>query len=108
MIFRIVLFKLDDAHEAQRDRWADEDRSALVALDARVGLPADDEARRSWDVCWNLQAPDLAEMDALVVSASYTSALAAASARAIVVKAWSFETGSVETRSFEAPPRVGR
>ena len=91
MIFRIVLFKLDDAHESQRERWADEDRAALLGHHARVGLPADDEARRSWDVCWNLQAPDLAAMDALVESASYTRALDAATARALVVKAWSFE-----------------
>ena len=91
MIFRIVLFKLDDAHEAQRDRWAEEDRVALAALDARVGLPADDEARRSWDVCWNLRAPDVSAMEALVQGADYMRSLEAASPRAIVVKAWSFE-----------------
>lgn len=100
MIFRIVLFKLDDAHEGQRDRWADEDRATLGSL-GRVGLPADDEARRSWDVCWNLQAPDASAMEVLVESADYTSALDAASARAIVVKAWSFET-----EPFEVCPRT--
>ncbi len=91
MIFRIVLFKLDDAHETQRDRWAHADRAALASLGARVGLPADEEARRSWDLCWHLHAPDLAAMGALLQDVVYESALHAASARAIVVKAWSFQ-----------------
>ena len=70
MIDRIVLYKLTDEYctDAARAEIAAHAREVFAALpqvrDARVGLPADAEAKRSWDLSLVLRFDDLAAIEA--------------------------------------------
>lgn len=95
MIERYWFVKLRDAHVADRDAIAAHlrdtlaGRAGVVAVSA--GTPADDSAR-SWDLGVVVRSPDLAALAALLAEPAVSTLLDDwLAARAVVVKAWSFQ-----------------
>ena len=97
MIDRIVLYKLTDEYctDAARAEIAAHAREVFAALpqvrDARVGLPADAEAKRSWDLSLVLRFDDLAAIEASLPHPDHQAFVRYMEARTVVKKAWSFE-----------------
>lgn len=88
---RIALFKLPENIEAERARFAGEDRAALDGTGVEVSLPADAHSLAAWDICWLLQANNLESLESTLSEPAFRSAWQAANERALVIKAWSFE-----------------
>lgn len=95
MIARIVLLKLHEAAMAGREDFA---RSALDFLralpmvrDVRIGLPADPDSARSWDLSLQVFLADQAALDAYLADPSHQAFVAAEILpRSAVRKAWNF------------------
>jgi hypothetical protein len=94
MVERIMLFKLNDPST----------RQAIAALmvstfskltdieELSVGVPADMHAEKSWDLSVVIGVPNLALLDALLASNTFTNFLEKTmNGRYTVLKAWSFE-----------------
>ena len=97
MVDRILLFKLVDS--AARDEVAAVLTRELATLPSlvhiHVGLPADEASAKSWDVSCVLRFATLTDLDAALAGATFQTCLSALAERCAVIKAWSFETGSL-------------
>ena len=86
MIDRVHLFKLHDAETSTRDRLADGVRAALTGWTGRVGIPADAEAAKAWDLHVMVTHP----ADAVGLDEALETALREVRERSVVEKYWSF------------------
>jgi hypothetical protein len=94
MIERIILFKLNDP--TTREECAALTAAALDKIDAieelSVGLPADANAEKSWDLSLVIGVANLALLNTVLESAAFTAYLdGVMKDRCAVIKAWSFE-----------------
>lgn len=94
MVERIMLFKLNDP--STRQAIAALMVSTLSKLtdieELSVGVPADPHAEKSWDLSVVIGVPNLALLDALLASNTFTNFLEKTmNGRITVMKAWSFE-----------------
>ena len=98
MIQRIVLFKLKDEY-ANDDARAEIGAKTLTMLkglsdvvDAYVGLPADDESKKSWDLSLVVVFESMAAVESYRVDAVHAAHVKDYMLpRAEVRKAWNFE-----------------
>ena len=96
-IERVILIKLADENVSSsgRDECASAARACMKdepEATLFVGLPADKEALRSWDLALRLTCSSAEAFDRVRARAPYRGLLAALDERSIVVKAWSFQT----------------
>lgn len=92
MIQRFCFVKLLDVEVATRAELAELIRARLrsAGADAVVGLPADESAVR-WDLSIVIAAESVAAWNALAMRPAMIGVFDELSARAAVVKAWTFE-----------------
>ena len=98
MIDRIVLFKLKDeltTDDARRE-VAGEVKRVIASLpgvkDVRVGLPADEDAGRSWDVSLIVRFASHASYEAYRDHDDHAALIESyLGPRLVIVKAWNFE-----------------
>jgi hypothetical protein len=95
MIARFVLLKLHEEAMAGRLDFARRALDFLRALpmvqDVRVGLPADADSARSWDLSLQVFLADQAALDAYLADPSHQAFVASEILpRAAVRKAWNF------------------
>lgn len=98
MIRRIVLIKLIDAHanEAGRAEVASRSREVLPTVPGvravAVGLPADERARKDWDLCIEVHFDRLEDVQPYIAHPIHRELVDAfMRPRLEVIKAWSFE-----------------
>lgn len=94
MVERIMLFKLNDP--STREAIAAMTVSTLAKLhdieELSVGVPADANAEKSWDLSIVIGVPNLPLLDALLASNTFTNFIEKTmNGRYAVMKAWSFE-----------------
>lgn len=94
MVERIMLFKLNDPSTRQAIAALMVSTFAKLAdiEELSVGVPADADAEKSWDLSVVFGVPNLALLDALLASNTFTTFFEKTMAgRYAVMKAWSFE-----------------
>lgn len=94
MVERIMLFKLTEP--STRQAIAALTVSTLSKLsdieELSVGVPADPSAEKSWDLSVVIGVPNLALLDALLASNTFSTFMEKTmNGRYTVMKAWSFE-----------------
>lgn len=92
MIQRFCFVKLLDDEVSRRAELADKLRAELAdaGADAVVGVPADESAQR-WDLSIVITAASLDAYNALARLPAMTGVFDDLAARAVVVKAWTFQ-----------------
>ena len=92
MIQRFCFVKLLDDEVGTRTELAQMMRAQLesAGADVVVGLPADDSAAR-WDISIVITAASVEAWHALAAAPAMTGVFDELSARAAVIKAWTFE-----------------
>lgn len=94
MVERIMLFKLNDPSTRQAIAALMVSTFAKLAdiEELSVGIPADPEAAKSWDLSVVIGVPNLALLDALLAGHTFTTFLEKTmNGRYTIMKAWSFE-----------------
>lgn len=111
MIERIELFKLQDVHATDEGRAAAHRMSREALAEApgytelRVGLPADPDSLRSWDLSLVVRFDDLESERVYLESESYVTHDAELMKRSIVKKHWSFEIQITNREARSESPR---
>ena len=97
MIERIVLFKLKDEYcnDAARAEIAERTRKDITALpmvrEVSVGVPADEESKKSWDLSLIVRFDALEDVAAYMIDPAHRAYVDQFMRRRIeVVKAWNF------------------
>jgi hypothetical protein len=95
MIERYTLVKLADAHIDERAEIAQQMQWTVVELpgvaEAVVGMPADESAQ-SWDLSMHIRCNNLDAWYRVASTNVFLELLAFVEARAVTVKAWTFES----------------